>query len=44
MAMPIIEVDAVSKEFRIPSVRRETIREHLLGFFESRFGINGSRR
>jgi len=36
MAMPIIEVEAVSKAFRIPSVRRETIREHLFGLFESR--------
>jgi len=36
MATPIIEVDAVSKEFWIPSVRRETIREHLLGLFQSR--------
>ena len=36
MAAPIIEVDSVSKEFWIPSVRRETIREHLLGLFRSR--------
>jgi ABC-2 type transport system ATP-binding protein len=34
--MPIIEVDAVSKGFWIPTVRRETIREHLLGMLESR--------
>ncbi len=34
--MPIIEVDAVSKAFWIPTVRRETIREHLLGMLESR--------
>jgi ABC-2 type transport system ATP-binding protein len=34
--MPLIEVDAVSKAFRIPSVHRQTIREHLLGMFEPR--------
>jgi ABC-2 type transport system ATP-binding protein len=34
--MPTIEVDAVSKGFWIPTVRRETIREHLLGMLESR--------
>src|SRR5512138_3919845 len=34
--MPIIEVDAVWKGFWIPSVRRETIREHLFGLLESR--------
>jgi ABC-2 type transport system ATP-binding protein len=34
--MPVIEVDAVSKGFWIPTVRRETIREHLLGMLESR--------
>jgi len=32
----VIEVDAVSKGFWIPSVHRETIREHLLGVFEPR--------
>jgi len=36
MAAPIIEVDAVKKGFWIPSVRRDTIREHLLGLLESR--------
>jgi ABC-type polysaccharide/polyol phosphate transport system ATPase subunit len=36
VAAPIIEVDSVSKQFWIPSVRRETIREHLLGLFEPR--------
>jgi ABC-2 type transport system ATP-binding protein len=36
VAAAIIEVDSVSKEFWIPSVRRETIREHLLGLFEGR--------
>jgi len=34
--MPLIEVDSVSKAFRIPSVHRETVREHLLGVFEPR--------
>lgn len=34
--MPLIEVDTVSKAFRIPSVHRQTIREHLLGMFEPR--------
>ena len=29
--MPLIEVDAVSKAFLIPTVHRETVREHLLG-------------
>jgi ABC-2 type transport system ATP-binding protein len=32
----IIELDGVSKAFRIPSVRRDTIREHLLGALEPR--------
>ena len=34
--MDVIEVSAVSKAFRIPSVRRETVREHVLGLFEPR--------
>jgi ABC-type polysaccharide/polyol phosphate transport system ATPase subunit len=34
--MSLIEVDNVSKAFRIPSVHRQTIREHLLGMFEPR--------
>src|SRR5438128_3907621 len=34
--MALIEVDHVSKAFRIPSVHRQTIREHLLGMFEPR--------
>lgn len=34
--MSLIEVDNVSKAFRIPSVHRQTIREHLLGVFEPR--------
>lgn len=32
----VIEVDAVSKAFRIPTVRRETVREHVLGMLEPR--------
>jgi len=34
--MPLIEVDGVSKGFWIPSVRRETVREHLLGVLQPR--------
>ncbi len=34
--MAVIEVAGVSKAFWIPSVRRETIREHLLGLFKPR--------
>src|SRR3954469_19287359 len=34
--MPLIQVDQVSKAFWIPSVHRQTIREHLLGLFEPR--------
>ncbi len=34
--MSLIEVDAVSKAFWIPSVHRETVREHLLGLLEPR--------
>ena len=34
--MSLIEVDMVSKAFWIPSVHRETVREHLLGVFEPR--------
>jgi ABC-2 type transport system ATP-binding protein len=34
--MPIIEVASVSKDFWIPTVRRETIREHLFGLLDSR--------
>jgi ABC-type polysaccharide/polyol phosphate transport system ATPase subunit len=30
---PVIEARDISKSFRIPSVRRETLREHVLGFF-----------
>src|SRR5437764_567178 len=32
----LIDLEAVSKSFWIPSVRRETVREHLLGLFEPR--------
>jgi ABC-type polysaccharide/polyol phosphate transport system ATPase subunit len=36
MAEPLlIEARAVSKSFQIPAVRRETVREHVLGFFQS---------
>lgn len=34
--MPVIEVDAVSKTFWIPTVRRETVREHLLHVLQPR--------
>ena len=34
--MALIRVDAVSKAFRIPSVRRDTVREHVLGGFRRR--------
>jgi ABC-type polysaccharide/polyol phosphate transport system ATPase subunit len=36
MARPVIEVNSVSKSFEIPSVRRETVREHLFGILEPR--------
>lgn len=36
MSAPLIEVDAVSKSFQIPSVHRETVREHLFGVLEPR--------
>ena len=32
----LIEVDNVAKAFRIPSVHRETLREHVLGMFQPR--------
>jgi ABC-type polysaccharide/polyol phosphate transport system ATPase subunit len=32
----VIDVASVSKAFRIPSVRRDTVREHVLGVFEPR--------
>src|SRR6187455_756668 len=34
--MALIEVRGVSKAFRIPTVRRETVREHVLGLLEPR--------
>ena len=34
--MPLIEVSGVSKAFWIPSVRRETIREHVMGLLKPR--------
>jgi ABC-type polysaccharide/polyol phosphate transport system ATPase subunit len=34
--MNVIDVQGVSKAFRIPSVRRDTVREHVLGIFEPR--------
>jgi ABC-type polysaccharide/polyol phosphate transport system ATPase subunit len=34
--MSLIEIDHVSKAFQIPSVHRETVREHLLGLLEPR--------
>lgn len=34
--MSLIEIDAVRKAFWIPSVRRETVREHLLGLLQPR--------
>jgi ABC-type polysaccharide/polyol phosphate transport system ATPase subunit len=34
--MALIEIDNVSKGFLIPSVHRETVREHLLGILEPR--------
>lgn len=34
--MTMIEVDDVAKAFRIPTVHRETVREHVLGAFEPR--------
>ena len=34
--MAVIEVQSVSKQFRIPSVRRETVREHFFGALRPR--------
>jgi ABC-type polysaccharide/polyol phosphate transport system ATPase subunit len=34
--MSLIEVDGISKAFWIPSVRRDTVREHLLGMLQPR--------
>lgn len=36
MSRTLVEVNAVSKSFEIPSVRRETVREHLFGVLEPR--------
>jgi ABC-2 type transport system ATP-binding protein len=36
MGRPLIEVESVSKSFSIPSVKRETVREHLFGLLEPR--------
>jgi ABC-2 type transport system ATP-binding protein len=36
MSRTLVEVNAVSKSFDIPSVRRETVREHLFGVLEPR--------
>jgi len=36
MSRTVVEVDAVSKSFEIPSVHRETLREHLFGVLEPR--------
>jgi ABC-2 type transport system ATP-binding protein len=35
---PLIEVQHVSKAFYIPTVRRETVRDHVLGMFRPRSG------
>lgn len=36
MTAPVVEVTGLSKSFLIPSVRRTTVREHLLGLFQPR--------
>ena len=36
MRQPVIDVAGVSKTFTIPSVRRDTVREHALDFFRPR--------
>ncbi len=36
MSRTLVEVNAVSKSFEIPSVHRETVREHLFGVLEPR--------
>lgn len=36
MAPPLIDVRAISKTFLIPSVRRDTVREHVFGIFAPR--------
>src|SRR5262245_13188159 len=34
--MSLVELNGVSKSFRIPTVRRDTVREHVLGLLEPR--------
>jgi len=36
MSTPLVQVDNVSKTFRIPRVRRDTVREHIFGLFDRR--------
>ena len=36
MGGPLLDVDGVSKAFWIPSVRRETVREHVFGLLQPR--------
>ena len=36
MTLPLVEVDGVSKAFWIPTVRRETVREHVFGMLQPR--------
>lgn len=33
---PVIEARRITKSFRLPAVRRETVREHILGLFQQR--------
>ena len=36
MSTPLVQVADVSKSFRIPRVRRDTVREHIFGLFDRR--------
>ena len=36
MTVPLVEIDGVSKAFWIPTVRRETVREHVFGMLQPR--------
>ena len=36
MSTPLVQVENVSKTFRIPRVRRDTVREHIFGLFDRR--------
>ena len=36
MPLPLVEVDGVSKAFWIPTIRRETVREHVFGMLQPR--------